>query len=135
MPFLLAAIKNINEFLWSGPLLILLMGTHIYFTTKLHIPQKNILKAIRLSVTPDRNDAGKNLSVFATLATTLAATLGTGNIVGVSTAVALGGPGAIFWCWVTGILGMATAYAECFLSVRFKSTGADHLSRGGPMYI
>lgn len=135
MSALLTAIKNSNEFLWSGPLLFLLMGTHIYFTTKLHIPQKNILKAIRLSVTPDSQKGEKNLSVFATLATTLAATLGTGNIVGVSTAVALGGPGAVFWCWVTGILGMATAYAECFLSVRFKHTGSDHLNRGGPMYV
>lgn len=135
MSALLTAVKNINEFLWSGPLLFLLMGTHIYFTMKLQVPQKNILRAIRFSVTPDTKKEGKNLSVFATLATTLAATLGTGNIVGVSTAVALGGPGAVFWCWITGILGMATAYAECFLSVRFKSTGVDHLSRGGPMYV
>jgi len=111
------------------------MGTHVYFTLKLHFPQKRIIKAIRLSVTPDEKDKNGNLSVFATLATTLAATLGTGNIVGVSTAVALGGPGAVFWCWITGLLGMATAYAECFLSVRFKGTGADGLNRGGPMYV
>lgn len=135
MSSILSVIKNINEFLWSGPLLFLLMGTHLYFTIKLHFPQKNILKAIRLSVTPDRQGDGENLSVFATLATTLAATLGTGNIVGVSTAVALGGAGAIFWCWITGILGMATAYAECFLSVRFRTTKADGLNRGGPMYV
>lgn len=135
MSSVFSVIKNINEFLWSGPLLFLLMGTHLYFTTKLHLPQKNILKAIRLSVTPETQEDGQNLSVFATLATTLAATLGTGNIVGVSTAVALGGPGAIFWCWITGILGMATAYAECFLSVRFKGTGEDGLNRGGPMYV
>lgn len=135
MTTLLAVIKNINEFLWSGPLLFLLMGTHLYFTMKLHIPQKNILKAVRLSVTPDKQKDSENLSVFATLATTLAATLGTGNIVGVSTAVALGGAGAVFWCWITGILGMATAYAECFLSVRFKGVGTDGLYRGGPMYV
>lgn len=135
MSVLLSTIKNINEFLWSGPLLFLLMGTHLYFTMKLHIPQKNILKAIRLSVTPDPHSNRENLSVFATLATTLAATLGTGNIVGVSTAVALGGPGAVFWCWITGILGMATAYAECFLSVRYRKIGEDGLNRGGPMYI
>lgn len=131
----LSVIQTVNEFFWSGPLLILLMGTHLYFTMKLHLPQKNILKAIRLSVMPDRQADQENLSVFATLATTLAATLGTGNIVGVSTAVALGGAGAVFWCWITGILGMATAYAECFLSVRFKSTGTDGLYRGGPMYV
>lgn len=127
--------KSINQFLWSGPLLFLLMGTHLYFTMKLHFPQKNIFKAIRLSVSPSKNKDGKNLSVFATLSTTLAATLGTGNIIGVSTAVALGGPGAIFWCWVTGILGMATAYAECFLSVRFRRRGRDGSYQGGPMYV
>lgn len=132
---ILTVIQSCNEFLWSGPLLFLLMGTHVYFTLKLHFPQKRIIKAIRLSVTPDEKDKNGNLSVFATLATTLAATLGTGNIVGVSTAVALGGPGAVFWCWITGLLGMATAYAECFLSVRFKGTGADGLNRGGPMYV
>ena len=127
--------QSINQFLWSGPLLFLLMGTHLYFTMKLHFPQKNILKAIRLSVTPSGKKDGANLSVFATLSTTLAATLGTGNIIGVSTAIALGGPGAVFWCWITGILGMATAYAECFLSVRFRSRDKDGAYQGGPMYV
>ena len=127
--------QSINQFLWSGPLLFLLMGTHLYFTMKLHFPQKNILKAIRLSVTPSGKKDGANLSVFATLTTTLAATLGTGNIIGVSTAIALGGPGAVFWCWITGILGMATAYAECFLSVRFRSMDKDGAYQGGPMYV
>ena len=120
MTTFLSGMKSINEFLWSGPLLFLLMGTHLYFTIKLHVPQKKILEAIRLSVTPESQENTGNLSVFATLATTLAATLGTGNIIGVSTAIALGGPGAIFWCWITGILGMATAYSECFLSVLFR---------------
>lgn len=127
--------QSINQFLWSGPLLFLLMGTHLYFTMNLHFPQKNILKAIRLSVTPSGKKDGANLSVFATLSTTLAATLGTGNIIGVSTAIALGGPGAVFWCWITGILGMATAYAECFLSVRFRSMDKDGAYQGGPMYV
>lgn len=135
MQFILSGIQSVNQFLWSGPLLFLLMGTHLYFTMKLHFPQKNILRAIKLSVTPSSDKSGKNLSVFATLATTLAATLGTGNIIGVSTAVALGGPGAIFWCWVTGILGMATAYAECFLSVRFRSRDKNGVYQGGPMYV
>lgn len=135
MSSILSVIPQINEFLWSGPLLILLMGTHLYFTMKLHIPQKNILKAIRLSVTSEKTSDSKNLSVFGALATTLAATLGTGNIIGVSTAIALGGPGAVFWCWITGILGMATAYSECYLSVLFKHKGSDGIHRGGPMYI
>lgn len=134
-------LKQMNTFLWSGPLLFLLMGTHLYFTMKLHIPQKKILHAIKLSLLPEKEDHPsslsheKNLSVFGALATTLAATLGTGNIVGVSTAVALGGPGAIFWCWITGILGMATSYAECYLGVLYKSRGKDGLYHGGPMYV
>ena len=130
-----SALKEINTFLWSGPLLFLLMGTHLYFTMKLHIPQKKIFHAIKLSLLPEKKEDEKNLSVFGALATTLAATLGTGNIVGVSTAVALGGPGAVFWCWITGILGMATSYAECYLGVLYKSRGKDGLYHGGPMYV
>lgn len=135
MQALFSSLQSLNQFLWSGPLLFLLMGTHLYFTIKLSFPQKNIFKAIRLSVAPSDSGDGNNLSVFATLSTTLAATLGTGNIIGVSTAVALGGPGAIFWCWITGILGMATSYAECFLSVRFRSRQSDGTYQGGPMYV
>ena len=110
------------------------MGTHIYFTLKLHAPQRKIFYAIRLSLGMD-NTGDKNISPFSALATTLAATLGTGNIIGVSTAVALGGPGAIFWCWITGILGMATAYSECYLSVLFRSRQKDGTFVGGPMYV
>lgn len=135
MQTLYASIQSLNQFLWNGPLLFLLMGTHLYFTIKLHVPQKNILKAIQLTFTPSDKGKGENLSVFATLAATLAATLGTGNIIGVSTAIALGGPGALFWCWITGILGMATSYAECFLSVRFRSQTAEGTYQGGPMYV
>ncbi len=135
MPSILSMLKNINTFLWSGPLLFLLLGTHLYFTMKLHFPQKNIFRAIKLSFAPDQDNTGNHLSSFGALATTLAATLGTGNIVGVSTAVALGGPGAIFWCWITGILGMATSYSECYLSVLFKHHGKGGTFLGGPMYV
>lgn len=135
MSSILSLLSQINTFLWSGPLLFLLMGTHLYFTMKLHFPQKKILHAISLSFTPEPDNKDGNLSVFGALTTTLAATLGTGNIIGVSTAVALGGPGAIFWCWITGILGMATAYCECYLSVLFKKKEKNGLYRGGPMYI
>ncbi|MCD7724144.1 MAG: amino acid carrier protein [Clostridiales bacterium] len=127
-------LNRINNFLWSMPLLVLLMGTHIYFTCKLRFPQRRLWYAIRLSMgKADNTDA--NLSPFSALATTLAATLGTGNIIGVSTAVALGGPGAIFWCWITGILGMATAYSECYLSVLFRCRRPDGAYVGGPMYV
>ncbi len=128
-------IEKTNGFLWGGPFLLLLMGTHLFFTIHLKFPQKNLIKAIKMSVIPEKNADRQNLSVFATLATTLAATLGTGNIIGVSTAVALGGPGAVFWCWLTGILGMATAYSECFLSVRYRSRSTDGTYKGGPMYV
>lgn len=128
-------LSGINDFLWSWPLLYLLMGTHLYFTFRLHIPQRHIRKALRLSVTPEQGEASHNLSAFGALATTLAATLGTGNIIGISTAVALGGPGAVFWCWLTGILGMATSYAECYLSVLFREKDPCGLYAGGPMYV
>lgn len=127
-------VQDINQFLWSGPLLLLLSGSHIYFTLLLKFPQKHLLSAIRMSVCAPSGE-NKNFSVFATLSATLASTLGTGNIVGVSTAVALGGPGAIFWCWLTGVLGMATSYAECFLSVRFRNQDASGIYHGGPMYV
>lgn len=131
-------LSAINDFLWNCPLLFLLMGTHLFFTFKLHIPQRHIGKALKLSITPDTGDSSSsshNPSAFGALATTLAATLGTGNIIGVSTAVALGGPGAVFWCWLTGILGMATSYAECYLSVLFREKDSEHLYAGGPMYV
>lgn len=127
-------IKQANDFLWGFPLLVLLMGTHIYFTIKLHFPQRSLWRAIRLSL--GRTDEGAhNLSPFSALSTTLAATLGTGNIIGVSTAVALGGPGAVFWCWITGIPGMATAYSECYLSVLYRDCRPDGTYVGGPMYV
>lgn len=131
-------LNDVNDFLWNCPLLFLLMGTHLFFTLKLRFPQRHIGKALRLSITPERSvsdDSSRNLSAFGALATTLAATLGTGNIIGVSTAVALGGPGAIFWCWLTGILGMATSYAECYLSILFREKNAENLFVGGPMYV
>ncbi|MCL2051882.1 MAG: amino acid carrier protein [Lachnospiraceae bacterium] len=135
MEHILNGVDRINDFLWGGPFLLLLMGTHLFFTIRLRFPQKNIIRAIRLSVMPGESGDKKNISVFATLATTLAATLGTGNIVGVSTAIALGGAGAVFWCWLTGVLGMATAYAECFLSMCYRNRGPDGVYRGGPMYV
>lgn len=134
--FALEILSTINKFLWSGPLLFLLMGTHLYFTLYLRIPQLKTGKAIRMSLSPmENNSATHKVSPYAALATTLAATLGTGNIIGVSTAVALGGPGAVFWCWITGVLGMATSYAECYLGALFKEKNTENHWSGGPMYI
>lgn len=133
MDILLSFIKSINEFIWNGPMLILLLGTHLYFTFHLKFIQKSIKKAIKLSLSSDEDNHG-NASSFSTLTTTLAATLGTGNIVGISTAIALGGPGAIFWCWITGIFGMATTYAECYLGITYRVRKRNGIFTGGPMY-
>lgn len=130
---MLPILTSINRFIWGIPMPILLFSVHIYFTIHLKGIQKHIGKAIRLSVKSDTSEEG-DISGFAALTATLAATIGTGNIVGVSTAVALGGPGAIFWCWLTGILGMATSYAECFLGVLYRKKNPDTTYSGGPMY-
>ena len=133
MHAVIMVLEKLNAFLWNGPLIIILSATHIFFTCKL-FPQKYTFKAIKLSVSAD-TDNGNGLSGFATLSTTLAATLGTGNIVGVSTAIALGGPGALFWCLLTGLFGMATAYAECYLSCLYRKKMPDGTLTGGPMYV
>lgn len=133
MNHLLSSLESINQFLWGGPMIVLLLGTHLYFTYSLHFVQRNIKKAIRLSLSSD-TDAHGNASSFSTLTTTLAATLGTGNIIGVSTAIALGGPGAVFWCWLTGIFGMATTYAECYLGIFYRIKDKNGNYHGGPMY-
>ena len=104
-------ISSVSSFLWGWPMLIMLLGTHLYLTLILRFPQRKIFTAIRLSLKRDKNSTG-DVSQFAALATALAATIGTGNIIGVATAITLGGPGAVFWCWVTGILGISTKYAE-----------------------
>lgn len=123
----------ISGLLWGWPMIILLLGTHIFLTIRLHFPQRHIFKAIRLSVSKDK-DANGDVSQFAALATALAATIGTGNIVGVGTAIALGGPGAVLWCWLTGVLGIATKYGEALLAVKYRTQTADGKMLGGPMY-
>ena len=134
MAEILNLIKKLNNIIWGLPLSFLLMGTHLFFTFYLKFIQVKIFKGIRLSVKPSTSGEGETSS-FGSLTTTLAATLGTGNIVGVSTAVALGGPGAVFWCWVTGLLGMATTYAESYLSILYRVKHKDGSISGGPMYV
>ena len=123
----------LSNFLWGWPMIILLLGTHVFLTFRLRIPQRKLLTGIRLSVKKDEEAQG-DVSQFGALATALAATIGTGNIVGVATAVALGGPGAVLWCWLTGIFGMATKYAEGLLAVKYRVKGKDGHTYGGPMY-
>ena len=129
MSFLFDFLSTSNQFLWNGPLLILLLFTHMVFTIRLGFAQRRIPTALRLSASGPKKQGLRSLT------TALAATLGTGNIVGVSSAVALGGPGAVFWCWITGLLGMATAYAECYLCMKYRQTDDNSSIRGGIMYV
>jgi AGCS family alanine or glycine:cation symporter len=123
----------LSSLLWGWPMMVLLLGTHVFLTIRLRIPQRKLLTGIRLSIKKDAHAEG-DVSQFGALATALAATIGTGNIVGVATAVALGGPGAVLWCWLTGIFGISTKYAEGLLAVKYRVRGADGKMYGGPMY-
>ena len=124
---------QISSALWGWPMIILLLGTHLFLTIRLRFPQAKIFTAIRLSVTKDDHATG-DVSQFGALATSLAATIGTGNIVGVATAVAFGGPGAVLWCWLTGVFGIATKYAEGLLAIKYRVQTENGEMLGGPMY-
>jgi AGCS family alanine or glycine:cation symporter len=126
-------IARLSSLLWGWPMIVLLLGTHLYLTVRLRFPQRRLWKAVRLSVQRDHGAAG-DVSQFGALATALAATIGTGNIVGVATAVALGGPGAVFWCWLTGVFGIATKYSEALLAVHYRVKTQHGRMLGGPMY-
>ena len=125
--------KNADAFIWGPPLLILLLGTHLFYTIRLRFVQRYLGTALKLITTKDDSLEG-NVAPFAALAVALASTIGTGNVVGVATAIALGGPGAVLWCMVTGVFGMATKYAESLLAVKFRSKDANGEVHGGPMY-
>ena len=126
-------VSDITAALWGWPTIILLLGTHIFLTVRLRFPQLQIFKAIKLSVTKDKDSSG-DVSQFGALATSLAATIGTGNIIGVATAIALGGPGAVLWCWITGVFGIATKYSEGLLAIKYRVKTSDGTMLGGPMY-
>lgn len=126
-------IKLLDDFLWGWPMIVMLLGTHLFLTIRLRFPQLYIFRAIKLSLQRDEKSPG-DVSQFGALATSLAATIGTGNIVGVATAVSLGGPGAIFWCWMTGVLGIATKYAEGLLAVKYRVKTRSGRMLGGPMF-
>ena len=124
---------SVSNFLWGWPMIIMLLGTHLFLTIRLRFPQLKIFTAIKLSVKKDKGASG-DVSQFGALATALAATIGTGNIIGVATAIALGGPGAVLWCWLTGVFGIATKYAEGLLAVKYRVKTKDGRMLGGPMY-
>ncbi|MDR2772323.1 MAG: amino acid carrier protein, partial [Elusimicrobiota bacterium] len=124
----------INEFVWGTWFIVLLLGIHIYMTFRTGFIQRKIFLGIKLSLQKEPDSKG-DISHFGALTTALAATVGTGNIVGVGTALALGGPGAIFWMWITGIFGIATKYAESLVAVKYRLATKDGRILGGAMYV
>lgn len=122
-----------NKWIWSWPMIILLLGTHIFMTIRTKGIQRKLGTAIKLSVTRDPGAEGE-VSQFGALATALASTIGTGNIIGVGTAIALGGPGAVLWCWLTGVFGIATKYSESLIAVKYRVKTKDGRMQGGAMY-
>ncbi|MGD8230568.1 alanine/glycine:cation symporter family protein [Vibrio sp. TRT 1302] len=135
MDNLQSLLKTIDNFVWGPPLLILLVGTGIYFTFRLGLLQfRHLPTALKLVFSKDDSGKQGDVSSFAALCTALSATIGTGNIVGVATAIKLGGPGALFWMWLAALFGMATKYAECLLAVKYRQTDDKGQMIGGPMY-
>ena len=127
-------VQSINDIIWGWPMLLVLLGTHLFLTFKLRFPQRYTFKAIRLSVKSEKDSEG-DVSPYAALVTTLAGTIGTGNIVGVASALVIGGPGALVWCLVTGVLGIATKYAESLMALKYRVKRKDGSVSGGPMYV
>ncbi len=133
---ILAIVVEMRDFVWGIPLLFLLVGTGLFLTVRLKCLQfTSLFHSLNLAFIKRKDDGAEgDISHFQALMTALAATVGTGNIAGVATAIAAGGPGALFWMWVTGLVGMATKYSEALLSVKYRETDASGLMRGGPMY-
>lgn len=128
-----AFFTTLNSYLWGFPMIAFLLFTHLFFTVKTGFVQKKLFKGIKLSFKGTKA-CSKNISPFQTLCTTLASTLGTGNIIGIGTAISLGGAGSLFWCLITGVLGIATMYCESFLSLKYRVKNKAGQYIGGPMY-
>lgn len=127
-------LNQVDSFIWGPPLLILLVGTGIYLTIRLGLIQiVKLPKALKL-IFKAENDGSGDISSFGALCTALAATIGTGNIVGVATAIKAGGPGALFWMWLAAFFGMATKYSEGLLAIKFRTKDENGQVSGGPMY-
>ncbi|MDD7348684.1 MAG: sodium:alanine symporter family protein [Clostridiales bacterium] len=126
--------QTLDNFVWGWAMIVLLLGTHIFLTIRTKFIQyKTITKGIPLSVAKEEGSDGE-VSQFQALATALASTIGTGNIIGIGTAIALGGPGAVLWCWLTGVFGIATKYAESLIAVKYRVKTEDGRMQGGAMY-
>ena len=134
MEFINNFINWLDKVIWDPFMVILLFGTHIFLTLRTGIIQRKVFTGIKLSVTKDPSKDG-DVSPFQALTTALASTIGTGNIVGVGTAIFIGGPGAVFWCWITGVFGIATKYAESLISIKYRVKSRDGRMLGGAMYV
>jgi len=127
-------VTTINGWVWGWFMIILLFGTHVFMTIRTgFIQRKTLSKGIKLSVTKDPEAEGE-VSQFGALTTALAATIGTGNIIGVGTAIAIGGPGAVLWCWLIGVFGIATKYSESLIAVKYRVKTEDGRMQGGAMW-
>ena len=126
-------ITDIDAFVWGPPMIVILLGSHLFLTFRTGFIQRKLPTAIKLSVTKDP-DAPGDISQFGALCTALSATIGTGNIVGVATAILAGGPGAVLWMWLTGVFGMATKYSETFAAVKYRVKDHNGNMLGGAMY-
>ena len=127
-------VQAVNDVVWGWGMIFLLLGTHVFLTIRTGFIQRyTVTRGIRLSIARDP-DAEGEVSQFGALTTALAATIGTGNIVGVGTAIAIGGPGAVLWCWLTGVFGIATKYAESYIAVKYRVKTEDGRMQGGAMY-
>ena len=133
MDAIVTFINWLDDFIWGIPMIVLLLGTHLFMTVRTGFIQRKLFTGIRLSVTKDPDSPG-DVSQFQALTTALASTIGTGNIIGVGTAIFLGGPGAVFWCWIAGVFGIATKYAESLIAVKYRVRTRDGRMQGGAMY-
>ena len=129
-----AWLSDVAGLVWGWPLLILLLGTHLFLTFRMGFVQRHMGRAIRISLRRSSEGAG-DISQFGALTTALAATIGTGNIIGVAGAIVVGGPGAVLWMWLTGVFGIATKYAEALLAVHYRVRMPNGQMAGGPMYV
>ena len=130
---IVALIKDIDSFVWGVPMIVLLLGSHLFLTIRTGFIQRKLPTAIKLSVTKDPEAEG-DISQFGALTTALSATIGTGNIVGVATAILAGGPGAVLWMWLTGVFGIATKYSETYAAVKYRVKDHKGEMLGGAMY-
>ena len=127
-------LTKIENVVWGIPLIVLLMSTHIYFTIKLKVPQKYVFCGLKMLLNEDKSKENEGISSFKAMMSVLAATLGTGNIIGVASAIIIGGIGSIFWMFVSGVLAIATKYAETYIVLKYRKKNKSG-KFGGTMYV